>query len=175
MLTGRLFHTCGAVYEKQRFSAVMRVLVVLWTNSLVLSEAEQSPARAGRWRDKEELCYSGVIPLRHLNTKPMILKVILSSTGSQCSSRKYGDTWSRFVALQMSLAAQYCILYNFWMSDQTVTIVESWQDQSTNNKMTGVEVQKHPNTRNITKFEGQAPTKCFNMHWHGHLWVKHNT
>ena len=186
MLTGRLFQTCRAVYEKQRFSADMRVLVliVLWTNSLVLSEAERSPARAGRWRDKEEPKYSGVIPLRHLNTKTMILRVILSSTGSQCSSRKYRDAWSRFVVLQMSLAAQLCILCKFlngrliWTKKETVTIVETWQDQSTHNKhdkMTCVEVQKPPNTRNITKLEGQAPTKCFNIHWHGHLWVKYNT
>ena len=31
MLTGRLFQTCGAVYENQHFSADMRVLEVLRT------------------------------------------------------------------------------------------------------------------------------------------------
>ena len=111
MLTGRLFQTCGGVHEKQRVSPDMKVLLVSWTNSLELSEAEQSPSRAGQQRDKRELKYSGVVPLRRLNTKTMILRVILSSMGSQYSSSKYRDAWSRFVALQMSLAVQFRIFF----------------------------------------------------------------
>ena len=103
MSTGNLFHAFGPATENARSEETS---LVRGTNKSCFA-AERSVARPGMSMTEvtSSFNYDGARPLMAWCTKMQSLKFIRSEIGSQCSSYRAGDTWSRGFKSMINRAA----------------------------------------------------------------------